>query len=426
MVVDTTLYDLLNVDPSATEAELKKAYRKASLANHPDKNPGNEEAHSRFQEINAAYETLSDPDTRAAYDRYGPEQPGGGGGGGAPDMDDIFAQMFGMGGGMPGMGGMGGGPRPKPRRGQDSIIDYDVTLSDLYNGRTAHFNLSKQIICPTCSGSGGKPGTQPKTCVKCDGKGKCLQMRSMGNGMVSQSYAMCNQCNGEGSKVRDKDQCKKCKGNKTIKTRSKLELKIAKGMLDGQTIEFAGENDEEPGVPEAGSIIFRLSLREDSNNNQFQLKGLDLFTKVHITLQESLLGFDRIVLIHLDGTPIKVSKRPGKVTTPNSVDKLVGLGMPRENDLGERGDLFIQWQVDFPQDDWLDDNLILQDQLRNILPSTPKSDTSIQQDGNAKVLEPLVRQSRLDQWGNNQPHRKQQDDFWQDETEAPQAGCASS
>lgn len=156
--------------------------------------------------------------------------------------------MFGMGGGMGGMGGMPGrgpGRRPKPRRGQDSIIDYDVTLKDLYLGRIAHFNLSKQVLCPTCSGSGGKPGIKPKTCVKCQGQGRCLQMRSMGNGMVAQSYATCDVCQGEGEKVRDKDQCKKCKGVKTIKERNKLELRIERGMVDGQTIVFKGENDQE-------------------------------------------------------------------------------------------------------------------------------------------------------------------------------------
>lgn len=222
MVADTYYYDLLGVAPSASESELKKAYRKASLANHPDKNPGDEEASARFQEINAAYEVLSDPQARREYDEWGPEGPsmGGPGGAGGPDMDDIFAQMFG--GGM----GMGGGGRPpprrKPRRGEDSVIDYNVSLKDLYLGRVANFNLSKQIICTTCRGSGGKPGVQAKQCVKCQGQGRCLQMKSMGGGMIAQSWAVCDDCNGDGEKIRDKDVCKKCKGSKTIRDRQKL------------------------------------------------------------------------------------------------------------------------------------------------------------------------------------------------------------
>lgn len=147
------------------------------------------------------------------------------------------------------MGGMGGGPRRKPRRGEDSVMDYNVTLKDLYLGRTAHFNISRQAICPICSGHGGKPGTQPKQCVKCQGKGRCLQMRSMGNGMVAQSFAMCDECQGEGEKVRDKDKCKKCKGTKTVREKEKLELRIERGMIDGQNIVFKGKNDQEVSIP---------------------------------------------------------------------------------------------------------------------------------------------------------------------------------
>lgn len=136
-------------------------------------------------------------------------------------------------------------PRPKPRRGKDAIIDYTVTLQDLYNGRSANFNISKQIICPTCAGTGGKAGTEAKKCVKCQGEGKFRQMRPLGNGMMAQSWATCDQCDGEGVKVREKDRCKKCKGKKTVTTKKKLDLRIERGMLDGQTIEFSGENDEE-------------------------------------------------------------------------------------------------------------------------------------------------------------------------------------
>ncbi|PWN25260.1 DnaJ-domain-containing protein [Jaminaea rosea] len=373
MVADTYYYDLLGTDPSASPAELKKAYRKASLANHPDKNPGDEEASARFQEINAAYEVLSDPSSRASYDEWGPDGPGGGpgGAGGGPDMDDLFAQMFGGGMGMggAGMGGMGGrgGPRRKPPRGEDSIIDYDVTLSDLYLGRVANFNLSKQIICPSCSGSGGKPGTQPRECVKCKGQGRCQQMRSMGGGMIAQSWAVCDACAGEGSKVRDKDVCRKCKGGKTIKDRQKLELRIERGMVDGQTIIFKGQNDEEPGVPQAGDIIFRLKLQE---NEAFQVKGLDLMTTITLPLREALLGFEepQTVLVHLDGRHVQLSKPGGKVTRPGSVDRLVGQGMPRERDLGPRGDLYIKWAIAFPADGWLEGRGEAHRALSSVLP----------------------------------------------------------
>lgn len=147
---------------------------------------------------------------------------------------------------------MGGGPRRKPQKGENSVIDYDVSLKDLYLGRTAHFNVLRQVLCLTCSGSGGKPGTLPKQCVKCQGKGRCLRMRSMCNGMVAQSLVVCDECQGEGEKVRDKDKCKKCKGTKKIKERKKLELRIERGMVDGQTIVFKGQNDQEVSSAEDG------------------------------------------------------------------------------------------------------------------------------------------------------------------------------
>ena len=151
---------------------------------------------------------------------------------------------------------------------------------------------------------------------------------------------------------------------------------------------------------------------------------MDLFAKVHLTLGESLLGFSRTVLIHLDGRQIRITKRPGQVTRPGSIDRIVGEGMPRERDLGERGDLYIQWEVDFPEDDWMRGKPATDQQhLRQILPQA-RSDLPAEDD--TEVIEPLTRSARIQDWGKNQPERRQQEDFWEDETDGPQAGCAST
>ncbi|PWN39770.1 DnaJ-domain-containing protein [Ceraceosorus guamensis] len=362
MPVDTTYYDLLGVSPSATPSELKSAYKKLSLTHHPDKNPDDPiGASARFQEISQAYETLSDEGSREMYDRFGLDGlAGGSSGAGAQgygmdgmDMDDIFASMFGGGMGM-GMGSGGGGPPPhrRPQKGESSSIPYSVTLEDLYRGRVAHFNLQRNILCAACSASGARPGAQRSTCAKCSGKGKVQKLRSVGGGMVAQSWGECDACSGEGRKTREKDRCRKCKGEKVVKEKKKLDLIIERGMHHGQRIVFKGENDQIPGVPEAGDLIFTLQLQPHTS---FEIRGLDLHTKCHITLSESLLGFERTILTHLDGRHLKWKSKSGKIVRPGETQRVVGEGMMREGDRGERGDLYITWEVDFPPDDFLSD-----------------------------------------------------------------------
>ncbi|KAK0546614.1 hypothetical protein OC845_004512 [Tilletia horrida] len=403
MVADTELYDLLGVAPEASEQELKQAFRKQSLAHHPDKNPGDDTASARFQEINAAYEILSDPDTRAAYDRYGTTGPADGGGPG-PDMDDLFSFMFGEGGFGPSPfdfpGGMGGGgmPRGFPRRkAQSSVIPYDVSLEDLYKGKTAHFSLEKSIVCATCSGSGGKPGATPKTCVKCGGEGFVLN-RQMTNGTIHQRPIQCSDCKGEGTKIRDKDSCKKCKGQKTLKSKAKLDLKIKPGMHDGERITFAGQGDEEPGVSEPGDIVFVLKLRPHATfeyrPTQAGDHSSDLEATVHLTLSEALLGFDRTVLTHLDGRSIRISKRPGSITRPGDVQCLRGEGMPQGGLLERRGDLYINWIIDFPDEDWFSKTDVAA-LARLLPPKRPDSSaTSAPSEGNSTRAQPTRNESK--------------------------------
>ncbi|CEH17022.1 -domain-containing protein [Ceraceosorus bombacis] len=369
MPVDTTYYDLLGVSPSATQSELKSAYKKLSLTHHPDKNRDDPiGASARFQEISQAYETLSDEGEREMYDRFGLHGPAAGGGGmDGMDMDDIF--------------------------------------EDLYKGRVAHFNLQRNILCAACNASGARPGAQRSTCAKCSGKGKVQKLRSVGGGMVAQSWGECDACSGEGRKTREKDRCRKCKGEKVVKEKKKLDLIIERGMHHGQRIVFKGENDQVPGVPEAGDLIFTLQLQPHTS---FEIRGLDLHTKCHITLSESLLGFERTILTHLDGRHLKWKSKSGKIVRPGETQRVVGEGMMREGDRGERGDLYITWEVDFPPDDFLSDIDGLK--LAHLLPAKRPDPIS---DSSAPVEHIELEKASLEEFGRNEVPGQEED--WEDE-----------
>ncbi|KAI0710127.1 DnaJ-domain-containing protein [Earliella scabrosa] len=353
MPVETALYDLLGVSPTATEDEIKKAYRKKAREHHPDKNPDDPEAGQRFQEMAAAYEILSQEDTREAYDRYGMEGmsrngPGGGFGGGM-DPADIFAELFGA---SMGFGGFDFGPGmrgPRRTKGQDSNIPYEVTLEDLYNGKTVKMNMEKEIVCGLCKGSGAKGSAKPKQCVKCEGKGWTMVTTSLGAQRLGTHRAMCTECEGRGEKLREKDRCKKCKGNKTVKEKTRQEIYVERGMADRQRIVLAGAGDEEPGIP-PGDVIFTLKTRP---HESFERSGNDLLTTVHITLSEALLGFSRILLTHLDGRGVHVTSPKGKIIKPGDSIILRGEGMPVYKTPDHKGNLYVMLEIDMPDDNWL-------------------------------------------------------------------------
>ncbi|KAF9578035.1 hypothetical protein BGW38_006395 [Lunasporangiospora selenospora] len=352
---DTKFYDILGVSPEASESEIKKAYRKLAMQYHPDKNP---DAGDKFKEISHAYETLSDPEAREMYDRYGEDGPGAGGfgfGGGGMTQEEMFEQMFGgagfFGGGpMGGMGGMGGGPRGgrnQPRRGEDIAHNLNVTLEDLYNGKTTKMSLEKNVICGPCHGKGGKAGAVKK-CGTCDGRGVKLVVRQVGPGMMQQMQVTCPSCDGQGETMREKDRCKKCKGAKVVNEKKVMEIFIEKGMRNGEKIPMKGEADQQPGI-EPGDVVLVLQQKPHA---LLERRGVDLSCKITIPLIEALCGFSKILLTHLDGRGIHVEMPAGKVITPGQVKKIVGEGMPHYKRPIDKGDLYITFDVEFPKDDW--------------------------------------------------------------------------
>ena len=234
-VDNNKFYELLGAAKDSNDADIKKAFRKAAMTHHPDKGGDPE----KFKEISKAYEVLSDPEKKALYDEYGEEGLEGGGGGGGPAGMDIF-DLFG--GGMFGGGGGGRDPRSRGKaKGEDVVFPLKVTLEDLYNGTSKKLRLTKNILCPQCGGKGGKG---EGTCRDCKGQGVRIVIRQLGPGMIQQMQTACAACKGTGSLIAEKDRCKKCNGDKTIKEKKTLEVFITKGMRHNEKITFNGEADE--------------------------------------------------------------------------------------------------------------------------------------------------------------------------------------
>nr|XP_019010770.1 chaperone regulator [Kwoniella pini CBS 10737]OCF49551.1 chaperone regulator [Kwoniella pini CBS 10737] len=330
------------------------------MQHHPDKNPDNPEAHETFQKIGQAYETLSSPNDRATYDSHGPDGPPRGGmGGGGADMDDIFEQMF---GGF-GMGGgfefdMGFDPsshssrgRRKPTKGRDTTVPYDISLEDAYKGKKVVMNIERDRICTGCKGSGARPGVQPRDCGNCEGKGIVFTDRHIAPGLLGKVKSPCPSCNGEGKKIRDKEKCKKCKGLKVTKEKKRIEFMIEPGTEDGERIALRGEGDEEPEVP-AGDIIFliRYKIHPSFKPQPNSIGGLSIL--ISIRLSEALIGFSRILFIHLDGRGIKIESKKGeRIIKQNSIYIIKNEGMPIRG-TNKKGDIFIKFDLEFPTLDW--------------------------------------------------------------------------
>ncbi|CAD6506073.1 BgTH12-07005 [Blumeria graminis f. sp. triticale] len=351
MPVETELYDLLGISPTATQAEIKKAYHRAALLHHPDKvsEDQRQESEQKFKEVSSAYEILYDEEKRHLYNSHGMAafDPSRGG----PNMDsevdleDIFSHVFNLDGRSSPFRGPGGTHRSG--KGPNEEQKYQVSLEDLYKGKTVKFSSKKNIICSNCKGSGGKERAKPVNCDKCKGKGFVVGLRSVGPGMVTQERMVCGNCSGSGTLFKEKDRCKKCKGKRTTMEKKVLEIYIPRGSREKEKIVLEGEADQVPNQ-EPGDIVFTLV---QDPHEVFQRSGNDLSAEVHITLAESLTGFNRVVLKHLDNRGIQICHPRGKIMRPEQVIKIVGEGMPIKK-TDAKGDLFLTVKIDFPSDKW--------------------------------------------------------------------------
>ncbi|KAL8408747.1 hypothetical protein RB594_007261 [Gaeumannomyces avenae] len=364
MVKETKLYDVLGVAPTATEQELKKAYKTGALKYHPDKNAHNPAAEDKFKEISHAYEVLSDAQKRSVYDQYGEAGLEGGAGGGGMAAEDLFAQFFGGGGGGfgGGLGGMfgGGGASRGPPKARTIHHTHKVSLEDIYRGKISKLALQRSIICNKCEGRGGKEGAV-RRCHGCDGHGVKHMMRQMGP-MIQRFQTACPDCNGEGEIINQKDRCKQCNGKKTVVDRKVLHVHVDRGVKSGTRIDFKGEGDQAPGI-QAGDVVFEI---EQKPHPRFVRKEDDLFYSCEIELVTALAG-GTIYVEHLDDRWLSIDVLPGEAIHPNAVKMVRGQGMPsfRHHDFGN---LYIQFTVKFPEKGWTDKAEDFE-ALRKILPS---------------------------------------------------------
>jgi molecular chaperone DnaJ len=335
-------YEVLGVERTSSETELKSAFRKAAMQHHPDRNPDDPEAEVRFKEVNEAYSILSDSNKRAAYDRFGHAGVNGMGGGAGPggagfqDAGDIFSQVFGdVFGEM-----FNQGRRPSgPARGGDLRYDLEISLEQAFGGAEVEIVVPATMNCEVCDGSGAKPGTQPQTCTGCGGAGRVRA--SQGFFSIERT---CPRCGGAGRVVADP--CKSCRGAGQVRRERKLQVRIPAGVDDGARIRLAGEGDAGLRGGPRGDLYIFLSV---SPHDLFVREGLDLRCQVPVPMCVAALGgeIDAPCLksdTHQD-CRVKVKILEGSQT--GRTIRLKGRGMPALRGR-ERGDLVVELYVETP------------------------------------------------------------------------------
>jgi molecular chaperone DnaJ len=330
------LYALLGVTPDASDEEIKRAYRARARALHPDANQGDPESEARFKEVTVAYEVLRDPERRARYDRYGPEgvfgsQAGGMGGftfeGG---LGDIFEAFFGQ---MGGATGRRRGPQP----GADAEVRLQLDFAEAVFGSRKEITVRLPATCDTCAGRGTAPGTEPTTCVDCQGTGELRRVRQSLLGQVVTSVA-CSRCGGTGEMI--PHPCADCRGEGRRIEESTFTVEVPAGVEDGSTLRLAGRGAAGQRGGPSGSLFVHLAVARDP---RFERQGDHLNTTLTISAVQAALGTEASVET-LDG-PQAVTVAPG--TQHGHVERLRGLGVPHLRGRG-RGDLFVHVLVATP------------------------------------------------------------------------------
>lgn len=347
-------YKILGVNRSATEKELKKAYRTLSKKYHPDKNPDDDSTKQKFVQVADAYEVLSSAETRQIYDQQGHEgierhrKGHRGGPGGGHDPFDLFARFFGGG------GHFGGGGE---RKGPSMEVKLAVPLRDFYKGAETEFAIEKQVICEACEGSGSADGKREQ-CGTCNGHGMVVQRAQLAPGMFQQIQQACPACGGAGTTI--KHPCKTCGGHRVVTQQESYKVDIVKGMPRGQRVILENEANESPDhVP--GDLYVQIleqepvNVMKDGDSNDgifFRRKGDDLFWREVLSLREAWMGDWSRNLTHLDGHVVRLGRKRGEVVQPGTVEAMDEEGMPiydQEDGFQDKfGKLLVEYVVVLP------------------------------------------------------------------------------
>lgn len=345
---DKDYYQALGVAKNASQAEVKKAYRKLAQKHHPDANSGNKEAEERFKEISTAYDVIGDPEKRTQYDRvrdmaasgfggYGPAgAPGGGrrvrvegfpfgadGGFDVGDLGDLFSVI--------------GGARPRarqPARGADLETEVRLSFEEAMAGTTVPLRIQGPASCPVCRGSGAEPGTQPATCPECGGSGTV----AVDQGLFSMARP-CPRCGGSGRIV--EHPCHECQGLGTVRRTREFSVRIPAGVRDGARIKLLGRGEPGPVSGRAGDLFVRVRVAQ---HPVFGRKGSDLTVELPLTYAEAALGA-QVPVPTLDG-PVTLKVPAG--TAPGKTFRIRGKGAPGSR-RGGPGDLLVTVRVDVPK-----------------------------------------------------------------------------
>ncbi len=346
-------YEVLGVEKTATDDEIKKAYRKIAIKYHPDRNPGNKEAEEKFKEAAEAYDVLHDAQKRQQYDQFGFDGPAGGGFGGFGgstggfSMDDIFS-MFGdvfggHGGGFGGgFGGFGGGRAQQAQyRGSDLRIKVSLSLQEIATGTTKKFKVKKYVPCSHCHGSGAEDGSGSETCQTCHGSGVVTRTTRTMFGMM-QTQSECPTCHGEGRVIKNK--CHECGGSGIVKGDEVVEIKIPAGVAEGMVVNVPGKGNagEHNGI--SGNIQVYIS---EEPNDTFVRDGNDIIYNLLLDFPTAVLGGNAEIPT-IDGTKVKIKIEPG--TQPGKTLRLRGKGLPAVEGYGSgNGDLVVNISIFVPK-----------------------------------------------------------------------------
>ena len=339
-------YEVLGVSKTATQDELKKAYRKLARKYHPDLNKDNAEAAEKFKECNEAYNVLSDEQKRAQYDQFGHaafENGGMGGGGGfggaggfggfgGSGMEDIFDMFFG------GQGGRGGrSSKAGPQRGADLRFDLEISFEEAAFGLEKEINLYRDEVCDHCHGEGAEPGSKVETCPECNGSG---YVRFTQNTMFGQmvNERPCSRCKGEGKII--SEPCKECRGKGTVKRNKKLKVKIPAGVDNGSRLRVSNEGEAGAKGGPSGDLYVYLYVKP---HKFFERDGTTVLCEVPINIVQATLGAD-IKVPTLDG---QVTMKIPEGTQPGKVMRIKGKGIPSLRN-SSRGDQLVRIKVVVP------------------------------------------------------------------------------